>query len=229
MAQRVLFVLTSNGTLGDNGDRTGFHLAELTHPYYVLRDAGYDVNLGSINGGHPPVDPGSEDYDDETNRRFRDDAEAQRKLAHSTPVTELDGTDFSAIYFPGGHGTMWDLPDNPDVQRLIREVWENGGTVGAVCHGPAALVNATLGDGTHLVDGRQVSAFTDEEEQAVKKDGIVPFLLATELKGRGAKHRKAENFQPSVSIDGRLVTGQNPASAQGVGEAIRDLLASEAD
>ncbi|WP_237055473.1 type 1 glutamine amidotransferase domain-containing protein [Microbulbifer sediminum] len=223
MAERkVLFVLTGHDRLGDTGDKTGFHLSEAAQPWRVLREAGFHVDFATPDGGEAPIDPGSLDLDDPVNREFTGDADVNAKLKRTPALKDLDLTSYEALYFPGGHGTMWDLPDHPDVQAAIRQVYEAGKVVGAVCHGPAALVNVKLDDGSWLVEGKTVSAFTDEEEKAVEKDGIVPFLLASKLKERGATHEKAENFQKSVSVDDRLVTGQNPASARGVGEAIRD-------
>lgn len=221
---KVLFVLTGHDTLGDTGEPTGFHLAEAARPWRILTAAGIDVQLATPDGGKAPVDPGSCDLDDDDNAAFMNDAQVAEALADTPALASLDVTQYDALYFPGGHGTMWDLPDHDAVQHAARDAWESGKVVAAVCHGPAALVNVRLADGRWLVAGKTVSTFTDEEERAAEKDDIVPFLLASKLVERGAKHRKAGNFEACVSVDGRLVTGQNPASAAGVGEAIRDLL-----
>lgn len=226
--RRILFLLTNHGRLGKatdaSADKTGFHLAEAAYPWQVLSQAGFDVDIATPKGGEAPVDPGSRDLDDAVNRRFLEDEGIQGQLANTPALNSLELGDYDAIYFPGGHGTMWDLPDSEDVQRAVREMYEDGKVVAAVCHGPAALVNVKLADGSWLVDGKKVSVFTDEEEKAVEKDGVVPFLLAKKLVERGATHEKAGNFEASVSVDERLVTGQNPASARGVAEAMRDLV-----
>lgn len=220
--QRVLFVLTGNDKLGDTGDKTGFHLAEAAHPWRLLREAGFHVDFATPDGGEAPIDPGSRDMDDSVNREFLEDEDVNEKIKSAPALGDLDVSQYDAIYFPGGHGTMWDLPDHADVQAAVRDMYEAGKVVAAVCHGPAAFVNVKLGDGSWMVDGKKLSAFTDEEERAVEKDDIVPFLLASKLQERGATHEKADNFEESVTVDGQLVTGQNPASAKGVGLAIRE-------
>ena len=226
--QRVLFVLTGHSELGETGQKTGFHLSEAAYPWKVLREAGFRVDFATPEGGPAPVDPASEDLEDEINKAFLSDPGVADQIKATPALGTVDLSVYSALYFPGGHGTMWDLPESTAVQDAIREMAEAGKVVGAVCHGPAAFVNVKLSDGSWFVDGKRLSAFTDDEEKAVEKDDIVPFLLAETLKGRGAIHEKADNFGKSVTVDGNLVTGQNPASAQGVGEAIRDrMLAQE--
>lgn len=218
----VLFVLTSHGTKGDTGQPTGYYLGEVTHPLAQLDDAGIPVEFASIRGGEPPVD--GLDLDDPVNARYWNDPRFRAAVGHTLRLDEADAARYSAVFFAGGHGAMWDFPDSPAVQRVTRAIFEAGGVIGAVCHGPAALVNVTLSDGRHLVDGRDVSAFTDDEERAVGLDGTVPFLLADTLRRRGARHHAAPDWTPKVMVDGRLVTGQNPQSAGGVGAAMRDLL-----
>jgi len=224
--KRVLFVLTGNDRLGETGKPTGYHLAEVAHPWRVLTEAGVDIDLATPGGVAAPMDPGSHDLDDPDNRALLDDPEAARSLEAPRAVEDVDTERYDAIYFPGGHGTMWDLPDNRAVAGVTARMYEKGGMVAAVCHGPAALVNVRLADGAWLVAGHTVAAFTDEEEAAVGLDTSVPFLLASKLVEQGAHHRKAEDFAANVVIDGRLITGQNPSSARGVGEALRDALAS---
>ncbi|MDH6591190.1 putative intracellular protease/amidase [Variovorax sp. TBS-050B] len=218
----VLLVLTSHGTKGSTGEPTGFYLGELTHPLAELEAGGIPWELASITGGEPPVD--GLDLDDPVNARYWNDPAFREALRHTRPLGEVDSANYAAIFFAGGHGAMWDFPTSPDVQRVTREIHEAGGVVGAVCHGPAALVNVKLGNGEYLVAGRNLSAFTDDEERAVKLEQVVPFLLASTLVQRGARHHPAPDWTPKVVVDGRLVTGQNPQSAAGVGAAMRDLL-----
>jgi len=226
--EKLLFVLTGHDRLGDKGDaaadKTGFHLAEAARPWRVLSEAGYEIEFATPEGGAAPIDPGSHDLDDEDNKRFLDDRRVSEQLEKTKPLSEVDIDAYQAIYFPGGHGTMWDLPSSEAVQSAVRKAWESGKIIGAVCHGPAALVDVKLSDGSWLVDGKTLSVFTDEEEKAVEKDSAVPFLLEERLREHGASIDKAANFGKAVSIDGRLVTGQNPASAIGVAEGMRDLL-----
>ncbi|RKP51889.1 type 1 glutamine amidotransferase domain-containing protein [Pararobbsia silviterrae] len=218
----VLFVMTSHGTKGASGKPTGFYLSEVTHPLAVLDAAGIRVEFASIQGGEPPVD--GLDLDDPINARYWNDASFRASIAQSKALADIDSSAYSAIFFAGGHGAMWDFPTSAAVNEKTREVWEAGGIVGAVCHGPAALVNVTLSDGTYLVKGRKVAAFTDSEEEAVGLTQIVPFLLSSTLAQRGAAMQPGADWTRAVSVDGHLVTGQNPQSATGVGEAIRDLL-----
>lgn len=218
----VLFVLTSHGLKGKSGQATGFYLGEVTHPLAQLEEAGLSVEFASIKGGQPPVD--GLNLDDPINLRYWNDLRFREAIRTTLRLDDVDPSRYSAIFFPGGHGTMWDFPDNPAVADLTRAVFEAGGVIGAVCHGPAALVNVRLSDGRYLVDGRDVSAFTDSEERAAGLETVVPFLLASTLEQRGARHHPAPDWMSQVIVDGRLVTGQNPQSASGVGAAIRDVL-----
>jgi putative intracellular protease/amidase len=222
----VLIVLTSHGTKGATGQPTGYYLAELTHPLAVFEAAGIPVEFASIRGGEPPVD--GLNLDDPTNARYWNDPAFRAAIRTTPKLDDVDPSRYAAVLYAGGHGTMWDFPDSPAVQSVARRVYEAGGVVAAVCHGPAALVNATLSDGRFLVEGRRVAAFTDSEERAVKLENVVPFLLAETLTRRGALHQPAPDWQAQVVVDGRLVTGQNPASATGVGEAVRDLVLAAA-
>lgn len=221
----LLIVLTSHGQMGDTGKPTGFFLGELTHPLEVFEQAGIPVEFASIKGGEPPVD--GLDLDDATNARYWYDPDFRAKLATTKKLSDLEPRDYAGVYFSGGHGTMWDFPDDPDVQKAARELYEAGAPVGAVCHGPAALVNVKLSDGSYLVDGKEISAFTNAEEEKVGLADVVPFLLATKLEQRGAKHRAAPNFEKQVVASGRLVTGQNPASAAGVAQKMVEMLESK--
>jgi putative intracellular protease/amidase len=218
----VLMVLTSHGTKGGTGQPTGYYLGEVTHPLAVFEAAGIPVEFASIQGGEPPVD--GLDLDDATNARYWNDARFRQAVRTTRRLDEVDPSKYSAVFYAGGHGAMWDFRGNPAVQSVTRAIYEDGGLVGAVCHGPAALVEVTLADGRPLVAGKRVSAFTDSEERAVGLEGVVPFLLASTLVERGARHVPAPDWQAQVVVDGRLVTGQNPRSAAGVAEAMRDLL-----
>lgn len=218
----VLFVLTSHGVKGSTGEPTGFYLSEVTHPLAVLDEADIGVEFASIKGGEPPVD--GLDLTDPTNARYWNDEDFRAAIRGTTALDQVDPTRYSAIFFAGGHGAMWDFPESAAVNATSRAIYEAGGLVAAVCHGPAALVNITLSDGSYLVSGKKLAAFTDSEERAVGLDQTVPFLLATTLTTRGAEHQSAPDWTAQIVTDGRLVTGQNPQSASGVGAALRDLL-----
>lgn len=218
----VLIVLTSHGIKGSTGEATGFFLGEATHPMAVLEDAGIAVEFASIKGGEPPVD--GLDLTDTTNARYWNDTRFREAIRNTPRLADIEPARYSAILFAGGHGAVWDFPDSPAVQQQTRAIWEQGSVVAAVCHGPAALVNVTLADGSYLVAGKHIAAFTDDEERAVKLQEVVPFLLASTLVSRGAIHHPAPDWTANVRIDGRLVTGQNPQSAHAVGEAMRDLV-----
>ena len=218
----VLFVLTSHGTKGDTGQPTGFYLGEVTHPLAELEAANIPVEFASIQGGEPPVD--GLDLNDAANARYWNDERFRNAIRTTRRLDDVDPSRYAAIFFAGRHGAMWDFPTSPAVARVTRDIYEQGGAVAAVCHGPAALVNVKLGDGSYLVAGKRVSAFTDSEEHAVKLEDTVPFLLASQLVERGARHEAAPDWTSKVVVDGRLVTGQNPQSAGGVGAALRDLL-----
>jgi putative intracellular protease/amidase len=221
--KKILIGLTSHGDLA--GLRpTGYYLSEVAHPWRVFTDAGYTVDLASVAGGHPPVD--GVDLSDPIQRAFTDDPEMQRKARGTPTFVDIASADYDAVLFAGGHGSMWDFPHDQALAAVTREIYEAGGVVAAVCHGPAALVDVTLSDGRPLVEGKQVSAFTDAEETAVGLADVVPFLLQTRLEELGAKHTGAVNFEPHVVTDQRLVTGQNPASATGVAESVVNALAA---
>ncbi len=225
--KKILCVVTSNNVKGATGIPTGFWLSELTHPLEKFTAAGFDYVLASIKGGKPPIDGDSLDLNDPINKKFWDDADFQGKLANTLNLDDANPADFDAIFFAGGHGVMWDFADSPAIDKVTRAIYERGGTVAAVCHGPAALVNVKLGDGNYLVAGKNLTAFTNAEESEVQATDIVPFLLETALKAHGAIHHAAANWSNHVVADGRLVTGQNPASAAGVGAAVVKLLEEE--
>ncbi|MBU3683759.1 MAG: type 1 glutamine amidotransferase domain-containing protein [Phycisphaerales bacterium] len=226
LTPRVAIVLTNHGTLGSTGKPTGFYLSEATHPYHVFREAGYEVDFLSPKGGLAPMD--GLDVKDQINDAFLADAALVARTKSTTAVREADPARYDAVFFSGGHGTMWDFPGDASLQAFARSVYERGGVVAAVCHGPAALVNLRLSDGRYLVAGREVAAFTDEEESAVKLEKVVPFALESTLRQRGASFVESPNFEKRVAVSDRLVTGQNPASATGTAEAVVELLSRRA-
>lgn len=218
----VLIVVTSHGEKGQGGEPTGYYLGEVTHPLAVLEAASIPVEFASIQGGEPPVD--GLELEDPVNARYWANAGFRNSMRKTTRLADVDPVRYSAVLFAGGHGAMWDFAHSPAVQTVARDIYERGGVVAAVCHGPAALVNVRLSSGSYLVEGKRVSAFTDDEEREVGLQDTVPFLLATTLSSRGAIHEPAPNWTAKVVVDGRLVTGQNPQSATGVGEQVRNLL-----
>lgn len=218
MNKKILFVVTSHDKKGNTGEPTGYYLAEVSHPWEVLFKAGYEIDFVSPKGGTPPVD--GFNLNDPTNKEFWENKEYKNKIENSLKPSEIKTEDYAAIFFAGGHGTMWDFADNTELAKITADIYEKGGVVGAVCHGPAGLVNVKLNNGKYLVDGKKINAFTNEEETAVKLEKVVPFLLESKLIERGAKFEKSGLWQPHVTVDQRVVTGQNPQSAKGVGEAI---------
>jgi putative intracellular protease/amidase len=221
---RILFVVTNHGKLGDTGKETGYFLREVSYPYKTLTESGYEIDFVSPKGGAAPMDPISKDLDDEVNKNFVENKEIMTGLQNTLAPGAVDPANYIAIFYVGGHGTMWDLPDCEALAQIAIAIYERGGAIGAICHGPAGLVNMKLSEGSYLVDGKRVASFTDEEEHAVELENVVPFLLASKLQERGAVQTKADNFKPHVEVDGRLVTGQNPPSARGVGEVFSEVL-----
>ena len=218
----ILIALTSHGALGDTGRSTGFYVPEAAHPHEIFTAAGHEVDFVSVAGGEPPRD--GVKPDDTGVAAFL--ADQGDRLATTPRPDEVSAADYDAILFAGGHGTMWDFPSTKSLTDLAGLVYDQGGVVAAVCHGPAALVNVTVADGTYLVDGKQVSAFTNEEEAAVGLSDVVPFALETALVERGARFTKAGVFAEHAVADRRLVTGQNPASAAKVAHLVLDQLAA---
>ncbi|MFD6691172.1 type 1 glutamine amidotransferase domain-containing protein [Micromonospora aurantiaca] len=216
---RALIALTSHSELGRTGRSTGYYVGEAAEPWEVFRAAGYDVDLASVAGGEPPVD--GRDENDTTQNDFL----ATAGVTDTPKAADVDPAGYDVILFAGGHGTMWDFPDDPDLARIARSVYERGGVVAAVCHGPSALVNLTLTDGSRLIAGKRVAGFTNSEEAAVGLTDEVPFLLADKLGEAGAQHVPAPDFTEHVVVDGRLVTGQNPQSARAVADAVVKLIA----
>lgn len=222
LPRTVLFVLTSHDRKGDTGQKTGAYLPEVVHPYEAVHAAGLEVVFASPRGGKAPLD--GVDPKDPAQARFLEDR-ATRDAIEATLTPEQAATrDYAAVFFAGGHGTMWDFPNEAGLAEIAAKTYERGGVVAAVCHGPAALVNITLSNGRPLVEGKRVAAFTNEEERAVKLDTVVPFLLADALVAKGAEHVPGTMWKENVIVSERLVTGQNPASARKVGEAVVALL-----
>jgi putative intracellular protease/amidase len=225
---KILIVLTSHDQLGDTGKKTGFWLEEFAAPYYVLKDAGATITLASPKGGQPPLDPKSElpEFQTELTKRFRTDTAAQAELANTKKLADVSADDFDAVFYPGGHGPMWDMPDNATSIALIEAFVKADKPVGAVCHAPVVLVNVRGKDGEYLVKGKRVTGFTNTEEVAVGLDHVVPFLLEDRLKERGGIYSKAADFAHYVQVDGLLVTGQNPKSSGPGAEELLKLLRS---
>jgi putative intracellular protease/amidase len=223
---KVLIVLTSHDRLGDSDKKTGFWLEELAAPYYVFNDAGADVTLASPLGGQPPLDPRSDapDYQTDDTRRFRSDPAAEASLANTVKLSGVSADDYDAVFFVGGHGTMWDLAEEPVSIALVETMFAAGKPVAAVCHGSAVFRHATAPDGAPLVRGKRVAGFSNSEEAAVGLTEVVPYLVEDMLRTNGGAYSHAGNWQPHVVTDGNLVTGQNPASSKGAAAAVVDML-----
>ncbi|MNJ98499.1 Molecular chaperone Hsp31 and glyoxalase 3 [compost metagenome] len=220
--KKVLFVLTSHDLLGNSGHKTGAYLSEITHPYDEFYEAGYNVDMVSPQGGKVPLDGVT--MNDPLNAEWMNDQDFLDKIENTFKPWQLRSEDYGAIFFVGGHGAMFDFPDNGELQKITREIYENEGVVGAVCHGAAALVNIRLHNGTYLVKDHEVTCFTNSEEKAVGWEKVVPFLLQLRLEDRGVHFTSSANFASHVVKSSRLVTGQNPASASGVGKAMVEVL-----
>lgn len=220
---KVLIVLTSHSELGNTGKKTGFWVEEFAAPYYTLKDAGMDITLASPKGGQPPIDPKSEEPDNQTaaTKRFYEDKELQKLLSQTKKLSEVSSEDYDAVFYPGGHGPLWDLSNDKDSIHLIEKFWKDQKPVAAVCHAPSVLLNVHDENGEPLVKGKNVTGFTNTEEEAVQLTDVVPFLLEDELKNKGGKYSKKEDWASYVVTDGRLITGQNPASSE---EAAKKLL-----
>jgi len=227
---KILIVLTSHDKLGNTGEKTGFWLEEFAAPYYAFIDAGADVTLASPRGGQPPLDPTSDEEDHQTDstRRFKADETARKALANTHRLAEIDPDDFDAVFYPGGHGPLWDLSGNQDSIDLIRTMLESGKPVGAVCHAPAALTEVKGSNGGYIVSGKRVTGFTNTEEEAVGLTDVVPFLVETRLAQRGGQFRHGDDWASHVEVDGLLITGQNPASSAPAAEAMIRMLGRKA-
>lgn len=222
----ILMVLTSHDTLGDTGKKTGFWLEEFAAPWYVFQDAGLDVVLASPAGGQPPLDPKSDAPDAQTQdtERFRKDPTAQQALANTLALNSLAVGDYDAVFYPGGHGPLWDLAEDPLSIALIEKYWADGKPVATVCHAPGVLRHARKPDGSPLVQGKRVTGFTNSEEEAVGLTQVVPFLVEDALKQAGGQFERTEDWGVHVVTDGHLVTGQNPASSAAAAQELLKLL-----
>ena len=225
---KILMVLTSHDQLGDTGRKTGFWLEEFAAPYFVFRDAGVDLTLASPKGGQPPIDPKSDLPENQTEAmaRFKKDETAQKALAHTVRLADVKAEDFDTVFYPGGHGPMWDLAESPVSIALIESFYDSGKPVALVCHAPGVLRHVTY-KGEPLVKGKRVTGFTNEEEEEVQLTKVVPFLVEDELKRLGAIFEKVPNWQPFSIIDGRLITGQNPASSTSAAHALLRVVGVE--
>ncbi|HWV11351.1 MAG TPA: type 1 glutamine amidotransferase domain-containing protein [Pseudomonas sp.] len=223
---KILMVLTSHEQLGDTGLKTGFWLEEFAAPYYVFKDAGALLTLASPQGGQPPIDPKStaEESQTEATRRFNDDSATQRAVATTVPLSEIDASDYDALFYPGGHGPLWDLAEDTLSIALIERFLEQGKPVAAVCHAPAVLRHPKGNDGKPVVSGKRVTGFSNSEEAAVQLNDVVPFLVEDMLTANGGHYTSADDWMSHVEIDGLLITGQNPASSEATARALIERL-----
>jgi len=223
---KILMVLTSHDQLGDTGKKTGFWLEEFAAPYYVFKDAGAEITLASPKGGQPPLDPASDTKDAQTEAtdRFKQDDAAQKALANTAVLSDVEAEGFDAIFYPGGHGPLWDLAEDTQSTALIEAFAATDRPIGAVCHAPAVFKHPKAADGKPLVSGKTVTGFTNSEEEGVGLTQIVPFLVEDMLKANGAQYHKGADWDSFVVVDGRLVTGQNPASSAGAARALLALI-----
>jgi putative intracellular protease/amidase len=223
--KKVLFVLTSHDELGNTGEKTGFWIEEFAAPYYELADKGIEITIASPNGGQPPIDPKSADPSSATEdtKRFDSDAALQQKLANTVKLADVNQADYDAVFYPGGHGPLWDLASSDVSKSLIESFYTNNKPVAFVCHSPGVLKDVKV-NGEYLVKGKKVTGFTNEEEEAVGLTKVVPFLLEDALKANGAEYSKGENWAPYAVEDGLLITGQNPASSKLVAQKLLDQL-----
>jgi putative intracellular protease/amidase len=224
---KIVMVLTSHDQLGDTGRKTGFWLEEFAAPYFVFRDAGVELTLASPKGGQPPIDPKSDLPENQTDAmaRFKRDEMAQNTLAHTIPLADVRAADYDSVFYVGGHGPMWDLAESPVSIALLESFYNSGKPIALVCHSPGVLRHVTY-NGVPLVNGKRVTGFTNEEEADVQLSHVVPFLVEDELKRLGATFEKAHNWQPLSIVDGRLITGQNPASSTSAAQALLSYIAA---
>ena len=223
---KVLIVLTSHSELGNTGKKTGFWIEEFAAPYYILQDAGVAVTIASPKGGQPPIDPKSAEpgAQTEATKRFDADKELQQLLANTKKLSEVKAADYDAVFYPGGHGPLWDLTTDTNSINLIQDFWKASKPIAAVCHAPSVLLNVKVANGESIVKGKKVTGFTNTEEKAVQLTNVVPFLLEDELKNKGGEYSKQADWASYVVTDGLLITGQNPASSGDAAKALIQLL-----
>ncbi|WP_289101419.1 type 1 glutamine amidotransferase domain-containing protein [uncultured Marinobacter sp.] len=223
---KILMVLTSHDQMGDTGHKTGFWLEEFTAPFYVFKDAGADITLASPKGGQPPVDPNSEAEDalTDSTRRFMADTHAREMLASTRKLADVDMNQYDAIFYPGGHGPLWDLAEDDKSVALIKTAYEQDKVIGAVCHAPAVFKNVFVKPDQNIVGGREVTGFSNTEEDAVQLTNIVPFLLEDMLKQNNGRYSRGDDWAPHIVVDDKLITGQNPASSEGAAKAVLQAL-----
>ena len=215
---KILFVVTSHDKKGDTGEPTGYFLAEVTHPWDVLVSAGYEIDFVSPKGGNAPVD--GFDLTDAVNKKFWENAKYHDKITHTMKPSEVNPADYKAIFYAGGQGTMWDFADNEELAKIGQQIYENGGIVSAVCHGPSGLLNIKLKNGDYLIKDKRICSFTNAEEVAVGTEKVVPYLLEDAIVGRGAIFMRRAPWGDCTVNANRVITGQNPQSAHSVGEAV---------
>ena len=222
----ILMVLTSHSELGDTGKKTGFWIEEFAAPYYLFKDAGAQITIVSPKGGQPPIDPKSDEPENQTpaTKRFKGDEDLQKILSQTQKLSEVSQDGFDAIFYPGGHGPLWDLTNDNDSIKLIESFWKNKKPVVAVCHASAVLLNVKDENDDALVKDKNVTGFTNSEEEAVQLTDVVPFLLEDELKSKGGIYSKKEDWASYVVKDGLLITGQNPGSSEAAAEELLKLL-----
>lgn len=223
---KILMVLTSHSELGNTGKKTGFWIEEFAAPYYVFLDAGASITIASPKGGHPPIDPSSDTAENQTPAviRFKADEILQKILSESQVLSTVSSDDYDAVFYPGGHGPLWDLTNDKDSIHLIEDFWDSKKPIAAVCHAPAVLLNVKDDAGNVLITGKKVTGFTNSEEAAVKLTEVVPFLLENELKNKGGIYSKKEDWASYVVTDGMLITGQNPASSEAAAKELLHIL-----
>lgn len=225
-ALKILMITTSHSDLGNTGHKTGVWLEELAAPYYIFKDAGAEITIASPKGGQVPLDPKSEDSSSETemSKRFSNDRDALLQLANSVKISDLKAKDFDAAFLPGGHGPMWDLSDNYELKLLLEDFYKHQKPIGSVCHGVAGLIPLRNEDGQPIINGKNLTSFSNSEEELVGLTDVVPFLLESELKNLGASYSKNDDFAPYIVKDGLLITGQNPASSENAAKELLNII-----
>jgi len=226
MFMNILMVLTSHDQLGDTGKKTGFWLEEFTAPYYVFKDAGAHITIASPKGGKPPVDPASEAEGalTDSTKRFSEDAHGKESLASTRKLADVDMNDYDAIFYPGGHGPLWDLANDKDSIALIKRAYEQDKVISAVCHAPGVFKNVEVKPNQNIVGGRKVTGFSNSEEEAVQLTKLVPFLVEDMLQENAGDYSCGDDWAPYIVVDGKLITGQNPASSEGAAKAVVQTL-----